>query len=211
MSDQSAGTRTDEPSWSAYYRQTLGREPRPIFSRGLAAVEAAAVPPGQAIEIGFGDGTETLVLLDRGWNVTAIDPTPDAAEVLRRRVAPDALERLTIVTARAQEVDLPPFDLLYAGYAMPFIDAEAFSGFWAQVRAAIRPGGFIVANFFGTRDTWAGNPEMVFVERESVADLVEGLDVLVFDEIEEDGGSFLGPKHWHTFDIVARAPSPAVR
>jgi hypothetical protein len=52
---------------------------------------------------------------------------------------------------------------------------------------------------------------MAFVERESVADLVEGLDVLVFDEIEEDGGSFLGPKHWHTFDIVARAPSPAVR
>jgi hypothetical protein len=40
--------------WAAYYRSTIGREPRPLFAKGMAAVEAAGVAPGQAIEIGFG-------------------------------------------------------------------------------------------------------------------------------------------------------------
>ena len=59
--------------WAAYYRSTIGREPRPLFAKGMAAVEAAEMAPGQAIEIGFGDGRETLALLEAGWRVLAID------------------------------------------------------------------------------------------------------------------------------------------
>ena len=72
--------------WAAYYRSTIGREPRPLFAKGMAAVEAAGMAPGQAIEIGFGDGRETLALLEAGWRVLAIDPAPAAAEVLQSQV-----------------------------------------------------------------------------------------------------------------------------
>ncbi|KZM36758.1 hypothetical protein OJAG_05270 [Oerskovia enterophila] len=32
------------------------------------------------------------------------------------------------------------------------------------------------------------------------------LDVVAFREEDEDGPSFSGPKHWHVFDVIARAP-----
>ena len=50
----------DGPDWPAYYRATIGREPRPLFVRGLGLAAEAGMAPGQAVEIGFGDGTETL-------------------------------------------------------------------------------------------------------------------------------------------------------
>jgi hypothetical protein len=31
--------------WAAFYRSTIAREPRPLFTKGMAAVEAAGVKP----------------------------------------------------------------------------------------------------------------------------------------------------------------------
>lgn len=195
--------------WAAYYRATLGREPRPLFSKGVAAMGAASISPGQAIEIGFGDGRETLALLEAGWRVLAIDPTPTAADVLRSQVPPSTADRIAIATAPAESVELPPFDLLYAGYSLPFLDPARFDEFWAGVRRGLRAGGFLVINFFGPHDSWAGREEMSFIDLETVKGLVVGLEVLAIDEQDEDGESFLGPKHWHVFDVIARRPMNA--
>jgi SAM-dependent methyltransferase len=176
----------------------------------MAFVEATGLAPGQAIEIGFGDGRETLALLETGWRVLAIDPTPAAAEVLQSQV-PDAIaDRLEIRSVPAEDADLPPFDLLYAGYALPFLDGDAFDRFWRAARDRLRPGGVLVVNFFGPRDSWVGREGMSFIDVEAVRRLVEGLEVLALDEEDQDGNSFLGPKHWHVFNVVARRPSKRI-
>jgi len=200
---------SDGPDWPAYYERTLGRPTRPVFDRGMAAIASARVMAGQAVEIGFGDGTETLALLAAGWWVFAVDPTPDAADGLRARVPAGAMNRLEIVTEPAQAVDLPPFELLYAGFALSFIAPSGFPAFWERVRSAMRPGAFLVANIFGVHDTWAGNPTMTFLDAEGVAKLLRGLDVVSLDVTDADGDSFSGRKHWHIFDIVARASGPS--
>jgi SAM-dependent methyltransferase len=192
--------------WAAYYRSTIGREPRPLFAKGMAAVEAAAVAPGQAIEIGFGDGRETLALLRAGWRVLAIDPAPAAAEVLQSQVPAHVAGRLEIRSVPAEDADLLPFDLLYAGYSLPFLGADAFDRFWNAARDQLRPGGILVVNFFGPRDSWAGREGMRFIDVDTVRRLVDGLDLLALDEEDQDGNSFLGPKHWHVFDVIARRP-----
>jgi SAM-dependent methyltransferase len=196
--------------WPAYYRHTLGRAPRPLFTKGLAALSGRRVRPGQAIEIGFGDGTETLALLAAGWRVVAIDPTPDAAEVLRSRVPANVAGNLEIRTVPAEDADLPPFDLIYAGYALSFLEPAAFRRFWAGVRRRLRPGGLIVVNVFGAHDTWAGDETMTFLDLDAVHRLVAGLEVATIDEEDADGDSFIGPKHWHVFDIVARRSAEVV-
>ncbi len=195
--------------WAAYYRSTIGREPRPLFAKGIAAVEAAGLAPGQAIEIGFGDGRETLALLEAGWRVLAIDPAPAAAEVLRSQVPDHVADRLEIRTVPAEDADLVPFDLLYAGYSLPFLSADAFDRFWRAVRAQLRPGGILVVNFFGPRDSWAGREGMRFIDVDGVRRLVDGLELVALDEEDQEGDSFLGPKHWHVFDVIARqSPGP---
>jgi len=201
----------DGPDWAAYYRHTLGREPRPLFTKGMAALEAAGIGPGQAVEIGFGDGTETLALLAAGWRVVAVDAAPQAAEVLRGRVDGTAADRLEIRTESAATVDLPPFDLLYAGYAISFLEPAELRRFWTGVRGRLRPGGHLVVNIFGVRDTWAGDPGMTFLDLDAVHRLVDGLEVISVDEEDQDGDSFNGPKHWHLFDVIARRPKSTQR
>ena len=195
--------------WNDFYRITDGREVRPLFLKGMTAVRDAGLAPGQAIDVGFGDGTETLALLGAGWRVTAIDPTPSAAALLREKVPPDASDRLEIVTSGVDDADLPVFDFLYAGYALSFVHPSRFAGAWATIRARMRPGGVLAVNVFGVRDTWAGDPEMTFVDQDAAAALVEGLEVIGFDEEDQDGPAATGPKHWHLFDLVARRPEPA--
>ena len=192
--------------WAAYYRSTIGREPRPLFAKGIAAVEAAGLAPRQAIEIGFGDGRETLALLEAGWRVLAIDPAPAAAEVLQSQVPDHVAGRLEIRSVPAEDADLVPFHLLYAGYSLPFLGADAFDRFWNAARDRLRPGGILVVNFFGPRDSWAGREGMQFIDVDGVRRLMDGLELLALDEEDQDGNSFLGPKHWHVFDVIARRP-----
>lgn len=199
-----------DTGWAAYYRHTQGREPRPLFAKGVAAIEATGLPAGQAVEVGFGDGTETLALLRAGWRVLAIDPTPEAAAALRSQVPDADAARLTVATTPAEESDLPPFDFLYAGYSLPFLGPGKLPAFWAEMRRRLRPGGLLVVNLFGVRDSWAGNPDLAFLDADAVRRMVEGLEVLALDEEDQDGDSFLGPKHWHVFDIVARQPTEPV-
>jgi SAM-dependent methyltransferase len=208
MTDEAAAAGTDQeaPDWAAYYRHTLGREPRPLFTRSMAIVRAACASPGQAVEVGFGDGTETLAMLADGWRVLAVDSAPQAEDVLRSRVPADAGDRLEVRIAPAQDVALPPLDLLYSGYVLSYLTPADFRRFWADVRASLRPGGFVIVNVFGVNDTWAGDEFMTFVDRDAVTRMLAGLEVLDLVEEDVDGDSFTGPKHWHVFDIVARRP-----
>jgi hypothetical protein len=48
---------------------------------------------------------------------------------------------------------------------------------------------------------------MTFHSSRDVQALLAGLEVLRLDETERDGQAFRGPKHWHTYDILARSPS----
>jgi SAM-dependent methyltransferase len=195
--------------WGSFYRYTQGREVRPLFDKGMAAAAAANIRPGDAVEIGFGDGEESVALLQAGWRVTAIDPTPEAADLLRQKAPAGLQERLEIITSPAEKAALPAFDLLYSGFSLPFIDPQAFPVVWESIRERLRPGGLLVVNVFGVRDAWAGAPGVTFLDRAAAAALVDGLELIALDETDEDGPSASGPKHWHIFDLIARHPRAA--
>jgi hypothetical protein len=45
---------------------------------------------------------------------------------------------------------------------------------------------------------------MTFHARPEVEALLDGMQILRLEETEQDGHAASGPKHWHTFDILAR-------
>jgi hypothetical protein len=200
---------TAPDDWTDYYRMTDGRSVRPLFAKGMAAVAAAGLKPGAAVEIGFGDGTESVALLQEGWHVTAIDPSPAAVDFLRGKMPATAGDRLEIVTVGAETAAIPPFDFLYAGYALSFIHPSRFPAVWATIRERMRLAGIIAVNVFGVHDTWADDPDMTFIDLPRARALVDGLEVIALDEEDADGPSGSGPKHWHVFDLVARRPPAA--
>jgi hypothetical protein len=123
-------------------------------------------------------------------------------------MAPASNTRSTKTASSATSVSTRPATAT-AGYSLPFLGADAFDRFWNAVRDRLRPGGILVVNFFGPRDSWAGREGMRFIDVDAVRRLVNGLELLALEEEDQDGSSFLGPKHWHVFDVIARrAPGP---
>jgi trans-aconitate methyltransferase len=200
-----APIRVLEKDWASFYQVTAGRATRPLFDAALAS--RADRPPGQAVDLGAGDGTETIALLERGWRVLSVDAEPAHAAFLDERVAPSHRDRLEVITAGLEAVMLPPSDLVYAGYSLPFLVGGAFHDCWSGIRTALRPGGVLAVHLFGPNDTWHDDPTMTFLARTSVEALLDGLVVEQLTESDEDGPSAVGPKHWHLFEVLARRPS----
>lgn len=201
----SSFSRASGIDWEDYYNAIEGRPLRPLFSEALSflpnprADERARV----AIDLGCGDGSETLALLARGWTVVAVDGAPEAIVRLRASVEPDDAERLTTVVGVFHEIELPDADFVYAGLSLPFCAPDTFADVWRAVRHALSGGGVFAGHFFGPHDSWASTPDMTFQTREALETQFTGFDVHVLREQDEDGPAVSGPKHWHVFHVIA--------
>jgi hypothetical protein len=136
-----------------------------------------------------------------------VDTAEAGLALLRTRIPASAAHRIRIECASFTEVDLPRADLIQAGYSLPFCPPQDFPALWAHIRQALVPGGIFAGQLFGIRDSWAGDPSMTFHPRRAVDELLDGLQILRLSETERDGAAFSGPKHWHTFDILAQQPA----
>jgi tellurite methyltransferase len=191
----------DDEKWSEYYRRLTGRELRPLLLSALAIFES----PGQVIDLGCGDGRETLHLIQHGWHVLAIDLQPEAIQLVESKIAPEHSTRLQTQVASFENVAWIPADLIYAGVSLPFCAPSAFDTVWGNLTNAIRPHGRFAGHFFGDRDTWATEPEMTCLSRTAVEALFDGFAIEHFEEHEDDRPTALGdPKHWHIFEVIAQ-------
>ncbi|SEO86536.1 class I SAM-dependent methyltransferase [Amycolatopsis saalfeldensis] len=85
--------------WDEMYRNRAR-----VFSGNPNAVlvaEVAALPPGQALDVGCGEGADTLWLARQGWHVTAIDVSETA---LRRAAASDRATSAAAATDAAAAI-----------------------------------------------------------------------------------------------------------
>src|SRR6185312_5008202 len=83
-----------ESDWQDYYERTAGRPPRRTLLAALAGFPSA---PGRvAVDLGCGDGRDTVELLRRGWSVLAIDAEP--AAIARLHARPDLPDPAALTT-----------------------------------------------------------------------------------------------------------------
>jgi tellurite methyltransferase len=200
-------TESDQSTrWAAYYEQLRDRPPRRTL---LAALDAFGAPPADAlvIDLGCGDGRDTIEMLRRGWRVIAVDAEPEALRQLQARPLPDGSD-VTPIVARLEEVPIPlGVHLVNSSFAMPLCEPLSFRDLWSRIREALPSGGRFSGQWYGPRDSWFGRPGMTFLGRDEALALLDGFEVEMFEEEEDDGVTPRGnAKHWHIFHIVARKP-----
>jgi hypothetical protein len=152
-----------------------------------------------------------LALLTKGWRVLAVDQQPEAIDWVQSRLPPEQAPRFETQTTTFHEALLLPADLVLHSRACPSVPQRSLQVSGKRC-AALKPGGRFARQLFGERDDWssagrAPQEAITFQRREEVEALLDGLIVERLDEHDEDGRSYLGPKHWHYFDIVARRPA----
>jgi tellurite methyltransferase len=197
-----SGTRDSD--WQDFYERTAGRPPRPTL---LAALDRFGPSENRrnAVDLGCGDGRDTVELLRHGWRVIAVDAEPAAIERLETRR--DLTERamLTTVCVRFENARWPKVDLVNASFALPLCPPDRFLEVWARIERSLKPGGRFSGQLFGERDDWRGETGITHHDRAAVERLLTGFEVEMLEEEETDTATPYGkPKHWHLFHVVAR-------
>ena len=193
--------------WVAYYQAAAGRMPRKTLLLALESFEGEMKADNSrfAVDLGCGDGRDTVELLRRGWQVLGIDKQPEALSRLRSRPDIDA----TLLETRImhfEALQLPPdVDLINASFSLPLCSPEAFPNLWAKIVAALRTGGYFCGHLFGERDSWANDPYITHCTRDRVLELLQPFAIQLLEEEEHPGKTPLGEdRNWHIFHLVAR-------
>lgn len=143
--------------------------------------------------------------------MVAIDAEADGIARVLARMSPEELPRLRVEVGGIEEVAVPEVDLVWAGYSLFFLTPQRFPAVWQRIREAVRPGGRFAGQLLGARDTWATDDEVNAHSRPEAERLFDGWSIERFEEEENDGEALSGPKHWHLFHVVARAPDAPER
>ena len=114
-----------------------GRPPYPAALWERLTGSGLLVPGVRVVELGAGSGQATAPMLAAGASVTAVEPGPALAELLRCR-CPAA----TVVVATAEQVELPDaaFDLAVVATAVHWLDLDVVL---PSLHRALVPGGHL--------------------------------------------------------------------
>ena len=195
---------SDDERFRAYHTAVAGRPPRPTLLRALAAFDSEN-RVGFAVDLGAGEGRDTIALLQRGWSVLAIDS--DATALTHLRARRDLQPGARLVTLHGSFIDTawPQADLVNASFALPLCPVERFPELWMRLRVSLLPDGCFAGQLYGERDSWAGRPGLTVHSRDAARALLGGWMIEMFEEEETDAITPRGEaKHWHIFHIVAR-------
>jgi SAM-dependent methyltransferase len=191
----------DDCRWRDYYRKTEGRPPRPTLLDALGRFAA----PGFAVDLGCGEGRDTVALLGRGWRVLAIDFEPRAIEGLMARPDLPRTGRLDTLIAPFEDATWPDADLVNASFSLFFCRAGGFPRLWRRMRGSLTPGGRFAGQLLGERDSWAGRPDVVSHDAAALDRLLQGFVAEKHDVEETDAVTPRGEaKHWHLHHLVLR-------
>jgi tellurite methyltransferase len=189
--------------WTRYYENTTGRPPRPTL---LFALDRFA-EQGFAVDLGCGDGRDTVELLRRGWRVMAIDGQAEAIARLAARADLPTTGRLETLLAGFEDAEWPQADLVNASFSLFFCPPEKFPALWRKIRDSLKPGGRFAGHLIGELDSWAGGPNIVAFDRAALDQLIVGYAVEKLEIEEEDSVTPTGEaKHWHLYHLVLHKP-----
>lgn len=194
-------TPTQKRDWKAYYNAVANRPPRKTILTALASFSE----PGIAIDLGCGDGRDTVEILRQNWRVLAIDQEPEAIAGLLNRPHLNT-QLLTTKILSFEELQIPSeIDLINASFCLPFCSPDAFPVVWKKITDALSVGGRFSGHFFGDRDSWCDGGLINCLSRSQIEKLLKHYQIELFEEEEHLGKTPMGEdRYWHIFHIVAR-------
>jgi len=116
-----------EPSWAELWRALTERTWRPEAAKRKGQEPSATLPnfvkdklrPGDTLlDIGAGGGNFAIPFARVARTVTAVEPSADAAALLRERAAAHELSNINLVEARWEDAEVEAHDVAFCSHAM---------------------------------------------------------------------------------------------
>ena len=153
-----------------------------------------------AIDMGCGAGNDTVFLLEKGFEVTAIDSEPQVKEVLSRRA--ENQQNLNVVIDDFSKVQLLKADLINANYSLFFVKKD-FNEMLKNVLKSINKNGYFVGNFLGKEDDW--NKSKTTLDKDELLNYFSKFKIVYYSEEKYYKDTLTKKnKFWHVYNIIAQ-------
>lgn len=209
LEDDRKTEKLNNRDWREYRERTKKELPKKPLVNLLENLN-----PGKAVELGPGSGTDTLYMLEKGWEVLGIDSDLGTERDIRNLVgtSENLNDKFSFSNQRFEELHLEKesCDLLVGFNSLFFCRPEHFQDFFKRITDAIKPGGYLLVNLLGKKDDWnkTENPTKTFLSKEEILELLKNFEIGEngIKEMEFDKETTISktPKHWHTFLVRAR-------
>jgi SAM-dependent methyltransferase len=184
----------DRDFWNNRYR-----DPKTEFNRQPSRLLVEAVrerQPGEAIDLGMGEGRNAIYLAQHGWQVTGVDLSDVAVAEAKRRAAQLGV-RVNAVIDGLDHYDFgrDRWDLITLFYMHAWYHSVKPLSV-QRIRDALKPGGLLVIEGF------AGSPQYMFQPNELIRDFGD-LRILRYEDVEAEADWSPGKKS-HIVRLIAR-------
>jgi SAM-dependent methyltransferase len=151
-------------------------------------------PPGSALDLGCGTGTNVITLIKHNWQATGLDFIPRAIRKARRNATLAGVQAEFQVADVTRKIDLPgPYDLILDMGCYHSLDSSGMAGYRHNIQRLLAVGGtFLLYIFFRSPDDQSGSG---FSEQ----DLTPFLDFLELVKRQDGTERGLRPSAWLTY------------
>jgi SAM-dependent methyltransferase len=131
--------------WNQRYLQgePLHEEPHPVVTRFAGTMAA-----GRTLDVACGAGRHAVWLAERGWDVTAVDSSSAAIDILRQRTE----EKSVTVNAVVADLERAEFTVQQDFYDLIIVCNYLQRDLFPAIRAGVRPGGAVICVIAMTDD-----------------------------------------------------------
>jgi SAM-dependent methyltransferase len=143
----------DQIRWDRQHGESDGIERPSTFLRQVLKSDSWRLAPGRALDVACGKGRNALFLAARGFRVTAVDISPIALEIGRRRAKARALP------VDWRQADLDHFHLKAAEYDLVVNFNYLQRALIPSIKAALRPGGHVIFETYLIDQQAIGRPK----------------------------------------------------
>ena len=188
--------------WNEYYKNTNSPWTKP--DAGFVA-EVAHLPPGSALELGCGEGADSIWLAKRNWEVTAVDFAPAAIENLTQAAQTQGVNVKGIVADVTTYQSDKKYDLVFMCYIHLLRDKR--HQMLNCATELLTPGGILV--YIGIAQSSAADSDIPAEFLATPGEIVAALSDLIIERADVSHRVIEMPGENFTADVITiRAKRP---
>jgi len=195
--DRAARAKDAEAFWEPHYAATRAGSGSP---NAVLVDVVSELAPGRALDLGCGQGGDSLWLASRGWAVTSVDVSSTAVQRVAAHAGEQGLSERVHVERHDLSVTFPAgtFDLVNAQYFQSPVAMDR-AAVLARAAGAVAPGGMLLVVDHASVPPWSwADPDSVFpTARQTLGGIGLDLDVWEVAVAEARDRQATGPGDQH--------------
>ncbi|PWD87188.1 tellurite resistance methyltransferase TehB [Ignatzschineria cameli] len=109
----------------------------------VALIEEYQVAPGRLLDLGCGQGRNSLYLAEQGFDVTAYDLNPRMLQTIRDIIEKEGITNITVEARDLNKIEITgEYDLMISTVVMMFLQREAIPNLITQMQQHTAHGGY---------------------------------------------------------------------